>query len=308
MHQLCVVKSAVSCSSPSESPQGVPTAVEIPGKTHTMITKPFSDAATWIRHFRDFDIPVMDETVEIIASLHPDDDRINANLLAEIALKDPLMTLRILVHVSRKYASRLQTDVETVRAALILLGIQPFMRDFSNLPSIGERIGNHPVAAAGLRAAIERAWRASRFALGFAVHRMDDDADVIHQAALLHDFIGLLLWCDAPDLATEIQHRQQNNPELRTTQARLDVLRAEPEAIELSLMTAWRLPALLRQMADPRFQHQSNVQNVKLAVRIARHTQHSWDNPALPDDFTDLGHLLGISRTAARDLARELDS
>jgi len=273
-----------------------------------MIHKPFSDATAWTRHFRDFDIPVLTETAEVISSLDPDDERIDANSLAEIVLKDPLMTLRVLVHVSRKYASRLQTDIETVRAALILMGIRPFMRDFSQLVSVEQRIADQPLALAGLHAAVERGWRASRFALGFAVHRMDDDADVIHQAALLHDFMGLLLWCEAPQLALEIQHHQQRDAALRTAQARIEVLHVESEALELSLMTAWRLPALLRQMADPQFEHRPRVQNVKLAVRIARHTQHDWDNPALPDDFTDLGHLLGISRPAARELARELDS
>lgn len=281
---------------------------ETPGKTQTMISKPFSDVLSWTRHFRDLEIPVLGGTVEVISSLDPDDERINANSLAEIVLKDPLMTLRVLVHVSRKYASRLQTDVETVRAALILMGIQPFMRDFSQLVSVEQRMADQPLAFAGLHAAVERAWRASRFALGFAVHRMDHDADVIHQAALLHDFIGLLIWCEAPQLALEIQHRQNEDSTLRTAQARCEVLHVESEALEHSLMTAWRLPALLRQMADPKFGHRPNVQNVKLAVRIARHTQHDWDNPALPDDFTDLGNLLGISRPAARDLARELDS
>ena len=137
---------------------------------------------------------------------------------------------------------------------------------------------------------------------------MDDDADVIHQAALLHDFAGLLLWCEAPALASEIAHRQVADPALRSAQAQADVLNVELAAIELGLMTAWRLPAMLRQMADPQFAAHPGVRSVALAVRIARHTQHGWDNPALPDDFTELGQLLHLSRPGARDLARELDS
>ena len=39
---------------------------------------------------------------------------------------------------------------------------------------------------------------------GFAAHRMDHDAAVLHEAALLHDFAELLLWVRAPALALEI--------------------------------------------------------------------------------------------------------
>jgi HD-like signal output (HDOD) protein len=273
-----------------------------------MLTQPYTSIGPWTAHFRNLDIPVLAATAEAIAALSPDDDRVDANQLAGIVLSDPLMTLRVLVHVSRRFGSRLETDVETVRAALVLMGIQPFFREFSRLPTVQQHLGDAPVPLVAIERAVERAWRAARMALGFAVHRMDDDADVVHQAALLHDFSGLLLWCEAPALAAEIAHRQLADPALRSAQAQQDVLHIELEALELELMTTWRLPAMLRQMADPKFASHPGVRSVALAVRIARHTQHGWDNPALPDDFTELGQLLHLSRPAARDLARELDS
>jgi HD-like signal output (HDOD) protein len=273
-----------------------------------MLTQPYNSIGPWIAHFRNLDIPVLTATAEAIAALSPDDDRIDANQLAGIVMSDPLMTLRVLVHVARRFGSRLETDVESVRAALVLMGIQPFFREFSNLPTVQQHLGDAPVPLAAIDRAVERAWRAARLALGFAVHRMDDDADVVHQAALLHDFAGLLLWCEAPALASEIAHRQTVDPSLRSAQVQLDVLHIELGALELGLMTSWRLPAMLRQLADPTFATHPGVRSVALAVRIARHTQHGWDNPALPDDFSELGQLLHLSRPAARDLARELDS
>ena len=96
-----------------------------------MLTKPYPSLGPWIAHFRNIDIPVLVSTAEAIAALSPDDDRVDANQLAGIVLGDPLMTLRVLAHVSRRYGTRLETDVETVRAALVLMGIQPFFREFS---------------------------------------------------------------------------------------------------------------------------------------------------------------------------------
>jgi len=38
----------------------------------------------------------------------------------------------------------------------------------------------------------------------------------------------------------------------------------------------------------------------KLAVRLARHSAHGWDNPALPDDYIEIGQLLNLSPEAVR--------
>src|SRR2546426_1118557 len=74
---------------------------------------------------------------------------------------------------------------------------------------------------------LRRAHRAANFALGFAVRRMDHDAAVIHQAALLHDFAEMLLWCHAPALALRIREAQRADSTLRSSVAQLDVLHVE---------------------------------------------------------------------------------
>ena len=63
---------------------------------------------------------------------------------------------------------------------------------------------------------INRAHRAANFALAFAVHRMDHDAPVIHEAALLHDFAEMLLWLHAPALALQIAAAPARRPALRS--------------------------------------------------------------------------------------------
>ena len=51
----------------------------------------------------------------------------------------------------------------------------------------------------------------------------------------------------------------------------------------------------------------SVLDNVALAVRIARHTQHGWDNAALPDDFHDIAELLNVSERVARGFVYKID-
>ena len=144
--------------------------------------------------------------------------------------------------------------------------------------------------------------------MGFAVHRMDTDAAVIHEAALLHDFVELLLWLCAPALAQAIEARKQADPKLRTAAAQHELLHVDLSDLEHTLMLKWRLPALLVQITD---EHATKVtaqmRNVQLALRVARHSALDWDNPALPDDVNDVAELLNIAPDSALRLLREID-
>ena len=42
--------------------------------------------------------------------------------------------------------------------------------------------------------------------------------------------------------------------------------------------------------------HMPRVQNVTLAVNLARHSVSGWENPALPEDFAGIEKLLRIDR------------
>ncbi len=266
---------------------------------------PLPNLAAWVARFRATPIPVMAGTAAAIDALIDHEDAVDAHTIAESIGADPLMTLKLLSHVGT--VSRRETDVETVTAALVLMGVGPFFRTFSSLLTIDDLLGDAPEALAGAQAVIGRSHRAARFALGFAAHRMDPDAAVLHEAALLHDFAELLLWCHAPDLAQEIVRRQQADATLRSTDVQQAVLGTPLSDLQQALMKAWRLPALLIRLGDDRHAEASQVKNVLLAVRVARHSTQGWDNAALPDDVAAVAALLQLSCTSAMKLLREID-
>lgn len=272
-----------------------------------MLKTPLTDLAGWTRHFAAYDIPVMGATAEAVAKLREHPERADANTLAHIALRDPLMALKVLVHTARRLSGRLATPLETVTAGLVLTGIEPFFRDFAQLRTVEDLLARDPEALASVRRVVERAVRASRLALGFAVHRQDDDAEVLHQAALLDNFAELLMWCEIPEFAMDIQRRQCRDAKLRTAQVQEDVLHVNLHRLEQALMAEWELPGVLRHLADPGA-GEPGPRSVALAVKIARHTALGWDNAALPDDFSELAHLLNVSTPAAREICIRLDS
>jgi hypothetical protein len=50
------------------------------------------------------------------------------------------------------------------------------------------------------------------------------------------------------------------------------------------------------------------MRNVRLAIRVARHTTRGWDDPALPDDITDIGALLQLRPPHVLKLLQEIDA
>lgn len=271
-----------------------------------MLKTPLTDLAAWTRHFAAYDIPVMEATANAIAKLRERPERADAHTLADIALRDPLMALKVLVHTSRSLSGRLATPIETVTAGLVLTGIEPFFHGFGRLRTVEGILARNPEALASVRRVVERAVRASHLALGFAVHRQDNDAELLHQAALLDSFAELLMWCEIPDFVLDIQRRQCRDAKLRTAQVQEDVLHVNLARLEQALMAVWELPGVLCHLESRA--GEPGPRSVALAVRIARHTALGWDNAALPDDFSELAHLLNVSTPAAREICIRLDS
>jgi len=265
------------------------------------------ELASWTAWFALAPIPVLSQTAETVELMRANEDAVDANLLGEAMASDPLMSLKVLAHAATHRHPRLLTDAETVTAALVMMGIGPFFRAFGPQPTIDDHLADNPSALAGLTQVLRRASRAARFALGFAVHRMDGDAAVIHEAALLHDFAEMLLWCHAPQSAVRIRELQAADATLRSRDAQRAVLGIELGELEQTLMKHWRLPELLVRMTDDRHVEQPQVRCVSLAIRLARHTAAGWDNPAVPDDVAEIADLLNLATPSVTKLLREID-
>lgn len=270
------------------------------------LRKALPDLSWWTAVFRDAEIPVLAATAESLELMRANEDAFDANSIGEMVATDPLMTLKVLAYAASHRSSRLLTDAETVTAALVLMGITPFFTAFGPQATVEDRLAGQPEALQGLQRVLKRAERSARFALGFAAHRMDPDAAVIHSAAMLHDFAEMLLWCHAPELALQIRARQQADRHLRSAAVQREILNIELADLEQSLMKAWHLPELLTHITDDKRLHDPQVQCVRLAVRLARHTADGWDDAAIPDDVSDIAALLNMRQEPTLKLLHEL--
>jgi hypothetical protein len=273
------------------------------------IDQPPRDLPGWAALFRPQALPVLAATAARLEELRQDEDAVDAHLLAEVVAADPLLTLKLLAHVGHLLRNRETSQVETVTAALVMLGIPPFFRQFGELAVAEDALADMPDALEGFRGVLRRSHRAARFAIGFAVHRMDYDAPLIHEAALLHDFAELLLWLHAPAMALRIASLQAADSTLRSAAVQREVLGIELVDLQHTLMEQWRLPGLVVQLTDDHATRSTpQMRNVLLAIRVARHSAAGWDNAAIPDDVRDIAELLQLSADAAKRLLHEIDS
>jgi HD-like signal output (HDOD) protein len=183
----------------------------------------------------------------------------------------------------------------------MMAGMLPFFRRFEDLPTIEDMLkGADPHALLGVLQIIRRAQRAADYAQDWAIWRHDLNMEEVRIAALLHDLAEILVWCFAPRLGLDIRAQQKANPTLRSSDAQRRTLDMSFQDIQTELCKVWHLPDLLQNLIDDANANQARVRNVALAVRLARHSAHGWDDPALPDDYRDIGQLLNISPESVR--------
>jgi HD-like signal output (HDOD) protein len=271
------------------------------------ITEPPRDVAGWVAAFQQREIPVLASTDEALTEYRANEDAVDAHMLADIMVGDPLMTIKLLRHVATLRRRSDSSEPETATEALVMLGITPFFRHFSALITVEDRLVGRTAALAGLRQVLARAERAARFAFGFAVHRGDHDTALLHEAALLHDMAEMLLWVHAPALAQALAQRLQAAPGLRSVDAQRELLNVELGELQQALMKTWRLPALLVQISTDHVSPLAQVRNVQLAIRVARHSARGWDNPALADDIDEVADLLNMGLVPTLGLLHDLD-
>lgn len=266
-----------------------------------MIDHPLPDIDSWVLFFSNNSLPVLRVTQRRLDEMRANLDRVDARELARVILQDPIMTVRVLAYIQPMRGRSLQHDITTIASAVMMAGIEPFFHRFENLLTIEEQLRDadrHTLL--GILQIIRRAQRAADYAQEWAIWRHDVGMEEIRIAALLHDLAEILVWCSAPQLGLAIQARQAAKPGLRSAEAQTQVLGFSFQEIQMALCRTWHLPELLQHLISDEHSEQAQVRNVSLAVRLARHSAHGWNDPALPDDYKDIGQLLNITPEAVR--------
>ena len=262
-----------------------------------MIDFPFPGATAWVEHFAEIELPVLRHTVQQLNDLRATAETINTRKLAAIIEHDPLMTLRVFRTMQQRRSKSQSADITTIERSLVMMGTQGFYDSLQDLPIIEQQLKGYPKAMLGLLKVIARSRHAAAWARDWALLRQNASFEEVTMAALLHDFVEILMWCFAPSLASQTRDRLATDSASRSGPIQQEIFGAPLEEIMVELVTQWGLPPLLRTLMHPGNAEAGNVRNVKLAVDLARHSGNSWTDAALPDDYRAIETLLHIGHS-----------
>jgi HD-like signal output (HDOD) protein len=246
----------------------------------------------WVASLSRINLPVLKQTARDLNTLREDEERLTASSIAGIIARDPIMTVKLLRYLQLHKHNCQTTEIVQVEQALLMLGIDAL---FNYVPldfMVEEALGSNIAALSHLLRVIHRLHRASEYARDWAVQLHDLHYEEVRIAALLHDIAEVLMWCFAPGQMLEIDDIQQKDKALRSSDVQQQVLGFRLMDLQRELVVQWSLPQLLLTLMNESSSTQSRVRNVNLAVRLARHSAHDWEDAALPDDYKDIGQLL----------------
>jgi HD-like signal output (HDOD) protein len=248
----------------------------------------------WVHSLGGYNLPVLQRSAHALADLRLREDSVTARDIAELVVRDPFMTLKVLRFSQSRLTGRQPTEVTTVEHALMMHGVASFFRQFGDLVSLEETLATHPCARRGALEVASRAHHAAVSAHTFSALRHDVETEEVLIGALLHDLAEMLLWCAAPELAIQIQCMQRSTPGLRSASVQKAVLGFALAELQAELAREWRLPKLLQDLMDDRQSGKARVRTVHVSVGLARHAAHGWHDPALPDDHAALQKLVSL--------------
>lgn len=258
------------------------------------------DLAYWVQQFGRNDLPVLARTVRELEHLSADYENTMPQHVSEIVLHDPLMTIKVLQYIQLNRRASQRTEITTIAHALMMLGLEPFLRHFSVQTTLEARLEAYPPALEGALAVASRARHAALYARDWAIERHDVEVDEVMIAALLHDVAEMLLWCVSPGHALRVQSALEADHTLRSEQAQHAILGVSLVDVQLQMAREWRLPAVLHGLIDDHHMVRPRESNVIHAVAVARHSARGWDDAALAHDYEEVGRLLGQSPEAMR--------
>ncbi|SDY47629.1 HDOD domain-containing protein [Nitrosomonas halophila] len=248
----------------------------------------------WARFLSNAEIPVLRKTMRSLTALRAQAATPGVRDVAVIIKQDPLMMTELLRYLQQQKHQRQEHEVMQVEQALMMLGVENALDHIATKPLVETVLHAHPSALVQLLHRVHRAHVASNYALEWAIHLQDIHFEEIRTAALLHDITELLLWCFSPARMLALDTNLQDPAAHRRT-AQEQVFGFALNDLQSRLVAEWSLPALLITLMDDASSAQPRVRNVRLAVDLARHAAHGWDNEKLHGDLTAISELLRTS-------------
>ncbi|MCB5194844.1 hypothetical protein [Deefgea salmonis] len=233
-----------------------------------------SASPAWLQFWERRAIPILQESRNQLMGMIRRADLIRPSEVAEIVARDPLLTAQVLRMMNQRQKSTMSADVVAIEAAILLIGVTPFLDRFSRAQTVeAVMLPAHQAEYGQLLKRIFEARLARRLATVFANKRFDAKLGEIQAAAILANL------CES--LALIAPHLDEQAPA-----ACFDVL---------SLLQLWQMPPpildLIRVDAEPATR--SVLQHA--VVPLSRQLERGWWQDEIQQRLVTIAGVLNFS-------------
>ncbi len=230
--------------------------------------------------------PIFRHTRDTLLSLRQRQDELSARELARVLLSDPLATLRVIYQANNRSSRSLGGEIATVEHAVLMQGVIPFLNKVAAMPVLEDTpAGKDPQVLASVYRLLRIAQHAAWQARDFCVLKADTRAEEVEVAALLYYVPDLLFWLQTPDVARQLARKRRR---MDYDSAEVEVLGFPLTEFRLAMMSAWKVPEVIRDLFDPRLADRIRQSILLACLDIAHRSRRGWWQPQLAEDYLTL--------------------
>lgn len=238
---------------------------------------------SWVAYWSGRPLPSLKQTRDKLQPLMRRPERTSPADVAEIVLRDPLLTAQVLRAANQRVRSGLAADVVSVESAVMLFGVAPFFERFCRGPTVDELMAGDAARLDAFRATVLEIRFAARLARDYAYRRFDARLDEVYIAALL-----------------------QGVPRLLALVAAQDPAAPAPVSQATDLLASWKLPEVVVALTREDGEAQPRLTLQLAALRLAQALGQGWWQPEVLRELKLIAPVLQCEEGAAWDVATGL--
>ena len=264
--------------------------------------------ADWITHLQQTPLPVRAEVHRQLTAVLQRDEIDQGELVGWLR-RDPAACGFVMGSAARAQRAKQRDAPHSLDHALSLLGDTWSRQQIPKLPILEETITDQQQLA-GYLVAVARSLHAARHAESWLVELRDTSYEIVVVATLLHNFIELALWRDAPELM-RLALAQVRDHKISTlghaVNSALQTVGITLKSLEKSLNSFYYLPTqLFEDEASTPILARQHETIVLLARRISFFSELGWYHPEIIATQKEISDLLKRDCAATDQLIHQV--
>lgn len=264
--------------------------------------------ADWITHLQQTPLPVRGEVHRQLTAVLKRDEIDQGELVGWLR-RDPAACGFVMGSAARAQRAKQRDAPHSLDHALSLLGDTWSRQQIPKLPILEETITDQQQLA-GYLVAVARSLHAARHAESWLVELRDTSYEIVVVATLLHNFIELALWRDAPELM-RLALTQVRDHKISTlghaVNSALQTVGITLKSLEKSLNSFYYLPTqLFEDEASTPILARQHETIVLLARRISFFSEIGWYHPEIIATQKEISDLLKRDCAATDQLIHQV--